>query len=40
MVIKKQLQVTNFAASLGRSQAGNPGIDTEQYNWRDKTEVT
>ena len=24
MVIKQQLQVTNFAASLGRSQAGRP----------------
>ena len=33
MVIKQQLQVTNFAASLGRSQAGNPAItDIEWYN--------
>ena len=31
---KQQLQITNFATSLGWSQAGNPGIaNLEKYNW-------
>ena len=34
MVIKQQLQVTNLAASLGRSQVGNVAIaNFERYNW-------
>ena len=41
MVIKQQLQVTNFAASLEWSQAGNPAItNIEWYNWQGQTEVT
>ena len=41
MVIKQQLQVTNFAASQERSQAGNFAIaNTEWYNWQGQTEVT
>ena len=41
MVIKKQLQVANFAASLGRSQAEKPAMaNIEWYNWQGQTEVT
>ena len=39
MLIKQQLQVTNFSGSLGRSQAGNTAIaNIEQHTWQGQSE--
>ena len=39
MELMVQLQVNNFAAKLGRSQAGNHVITNIEYNWQGRTEV-
>ena len=39
MVIKQQLQVANFAPSLGKSQAGN-SVMAVWYNCQGQSEVT
>ena len=42
MVIKQQLQVTNFVARIGKSLVGNPAITyiQEWFNWLSQTKVT
>ena len=38
MVIKQDLQITNFSTNIGRSQAGNPAITNMWYNWQGEAD--